>query len=143
MLCITIAYAPPRRESSLLSLACIRKKGYIKDQLYCIVLSYLMTCVVIDFRQQRCLVLSYRCLPSSCCATSPLVRPLSLGPTAGPRCTNAVALVVRGAALPAATSTSAATVTAVPATPTQTRDITSRPVTKVSQLLTSNCHYAS
>src|SRR6218665_586774 len=37
MLCITIASAPPRREIALLSLACIRKKGDIKDELYCIV----------------------------------------------------------------------------------------------------------
>ena len=37
MLCITIASAQPRRESALLSLACIRKKGDIKYQLYCIV----------------------------------------------------------------------------------------------------------
>jgi len=35
MLYITIASAPPRREIALLSLACIRKKGDIKDQLYC------------------------------------------------------------------------------------------------------------
>ena len=34
---ITIASAPPRRESALLSLAYIRTKGDIKDQLYCIV----------------------------------------------------------------------------------------------------------
>ena len=35
MLCIAIASAPPRRESTLLTLACTRKKGDIKDQLYC------------------------------------------------------------------------------------------------------------
>src|SRR6218665_3115798 len=34
---ITIASAPPRRESALLSLAYIRTKGDIKDQLFCIV----------------------------------------------------------------------------------------------------------
>ena len=34
----TIASAPPRHESALLSLTCIRKKGNIKDKLYCIVL---------------------------------------------------------------------------------------------------------
>src|SRR6218665_1248476 len=40
MFCITIASAPSRHESALLSLECIRKKGDIKDQfiLYCIVL---------------------------------------------------------------------------------------------------------
>ena len=37
MLSITIASVPPRRKSALLRLACIRNKGDIKDQLYCIV----------------------------------------------------------------------------------------------------------
>jgi len=32
MLCITIASAPPRRESAFLSLTCIREEGDIKDQ---------------------------------------------------------------------------------------------------------------
>ena len=39
MLCITIASTPPRRESALLSLACIRKKGDIKDQLHWILIA--------------------------------------------------------------------------------------------------------
>src|SRR6218665_2365217 len=33
MLCITIASVPPRRESALLSLACTRKNGNIKDSI--------------------------------------------------------------------------------------------------------------
>src|SRR6218665_1742562 len=45
MLCITISFAPPRRE--LLSLACIRKKGDIKNQLYC---SVFYSVVVYDLK---------------------------------------------------------------------------------------------
>jgi len=33
---ITIASAPPRRESALLNLARTRKKDDIKDQMYCV-----------------------------------------------------------------------------------------------------------
>jgi len=40
MLCITIASAPPRRESALLNLACTRMKGNIKHQLCCLIVLY-------------------------------------------------------------------------------------------------------
>lgn len=60
---------------------------------------------------------------------------MSLGPTVDPHCTNVVVLGVRGAASPAATSTSAVIATVAPATQTQMTITIRRRVTKVSQLI--------
>src|SRR6218665_2441989 len=58
MLCNSIASAPPRRVTALLSLACILKKGEIKDVLYCTVLyCIVLYCIILYCIVLYCIVL--------------------------------------------------------------------------------------